>query len=79
MKKILLSLRTIACAVAAYAAEPLRYVDATTLTVLGKALPTDKDYNRIDTNKYTVPSDCVVYSGYSTGLQIGRASCRERV
>ena len=70
MKKILLTLLAIACAVATYAAEPLRYVDATTLTVLGKALPTDKDYNRIDTNKYTVPSDCVVYSGYSTGLHI---------
>ena len=70
MKKILLSLLAIACAAASYAAEPLRYVDATTLTVLGKALPTDKDYNRIDTNKYAVPSDCVAYCGYSTGLHI---------
>lgn len=70
MKRFLLSLTLLIVTTVLYAAEPLRYVDAATLTILGKALPTDKAYNRIDTNKYKVPSDCVTYSGYSTGLAI---------
>ena len=70
MKRITLTLLLLLSAAVVFAAEPLRYVDATSLTVLGKALPTDKDYNRIDLTKYAVPSDCVAYSGYSTGLHI---------
>ncbi len=70
MKRITLTLLLLLVTVMVYAAEPLRYVDATTLTTLGKTLPTDKDYNRIDLTKYKVPDDCVAYSGYSTGLHI---------
>lgn len=70
MKRITLTLLLLLAATTLYAAEPLRYVNANTLTILGKALPTDKDYNRIDTNKYKVPSDCVAYCDYSTGIAI---------
>ncbi len=70
MKRLFISLILLVATTALYAANPLRYVDASTLTILGKALPTDKAYNRIDTNKYKVPDNCVAYSGYSTGLHI---------
>lgn len=70
MKRISLTLLLLLTAMVVYAAEPLRYVDATTLTTLGKTLPTDKAYNRIDLNKYKVPEDCIKYSGFSTGLYI---------
>ncbi len=54
----------------AFAAEPTRYVDAATLTVIGKALPTVRPYDRIDTSVYAVPEKTEAYCGYSTGLAI---------
>ena len=54
----------------AFAAEPTRYVDAATLTVIGKALPTVRPYARIDTSVYAVPEKTEAYCGYSTGLAI---------
>ena len=46
---LLLLLGGLLSASAARSADPVRYVDAATLTVIGKALPTEQPYNRIDT------------------------------
>ena len=54
----------------AFAAEPTRYVDAATLTIIGKALPTARPYDRIDTSVYAVPEKTEAYCGYSTGIAI---------
>ena len=45
---LLLLLGGLLSASAARSADPVRYVDAATLTVIGKALPTEQPYNRID-------------------------------
>ena len=55
---------------AAHAAAPVRYVDAATLTVIGKALPTELPYNRIDTAKFRAPEKTHAYCYHSTGLAV---------
>ncbi|WP_295935398.1 SGNH/GDSL hydrolase family protein [uncultured Alistipes sp.] len=57
-------------AIPAGAASPVRYVDATTLTVIGKALPTELPYNRIDTTRFQMPEKTHAYCYYSTGLAV---------
>ena len=52
---LLLLLGGLLLATAARSADPVRYVDAATLTVIGKALPTEQPYNRIDTTRFRVP------------------------
>ena len=49
---LLLLLGGLLSASAARSADPVRYVDAATLTVIGKALPTEQPYNRIDTTRF---------------------------
>ena len=53
---LLLLLGGLLSASAARSADPVRYVDAATLTVIGKALPTEQPYNRIDTTRFRVPA-----------------------
>lgn len=48
----------------------IRYVDAATLTLIGKALPTERLYNRIDTTRYHFPKRVGEYCYHSTGLAI---------
>lgn len=56
---------------AATAAEPdVRYVDAATLTVIGKALPTELSYNRIDTARYAIPAKAQWHCYTSAGLAV---------
>ena len=50
--------------------QPLRYVDAATLTVIGKALPTEQPYNRIDTTRFRVPAKTPGYCYHPTGLAV---------
>lgn len=57
-------------AAASYAASPVRYVDAATLTVIGKALPTELPYNRIDTARFRVPAKTAGFCYHSTGLAV---------
>lgn len=68
-----LLLFTALCTAPARAAEPApatRYVDASTLTVIGKALPTERPFNRIDTARYTVPANTRGYCYHATGLAV---------
>lgn len=68
---LILLLGTLFAALPSRAAEPaLRYVDATTLTVIGKALDTEQPYNRIDTTRYRVPARTAGYCYHSTGLAV---------
>ena len=53
---LLLLLGGLLSASAARSADPVRYVDAATLTVIGKALSTEQPYNRIDTTRFRVPA-----------------------
>lgn len=70
MKPLVALLSALAVAAAACAAEPLRFVDASSLTVIGQALPAGNPYVRIDTAAYAVPSKTEAYCGYSTGLAV---------
>lgn len=53
-----------------HAATPVRYVDASTLTVIGKALPTELPYNRIDTARFRMPPKTTAFCYHSTGLAV---------
>lgn len=54
----------------ALAKTPQRYVDASTLTVIGKALPTELAYNRIDTARFPMPAKTLGFCYHSTGLAV---------
>lgn len=71
MKKLIIAAMMFVAAVSADAARPLRYVDAAKLNILGKALPVDKPFARIDVKKHSF-NDATIdkYAGYSTGLAI---------
>lgn len=47
-----------------------KYVDATSLTIIGKALPTEQAYNRIDTTRFKVPNATKEPCYESTGLAV---------
>ena len=49
---LLLLLGGLLLATAARSADPVRYVDAATLTVIGKSMPTPKLFQRVDTARY---------------------------
>lgn len=68
MKHILTILLTLCASVVL--AQQVRYVDATSLTIIGQALATDKPYNRIDIAKYDIPKECHGMCGYSTGVAV---------
>jgi len=67
---LLLLLGGLLLATAARSADPVRYVDAATLTVIGKALPTEQPYNRIDTTRFRVPAKTPGYCYHPTGLAV---------
>ena len=67
---LLLLLGGLLSASAARSADPVRYVDAATLTVIGKALPTEQPYNRIDTTRFRVPAKTPGYCYHPTGLAV---------
>mgnify|MGYP001518309414 CR=1 FL=1 len=50
--------------------KPLRYVDAATLTVIGKSMPTPKPFQRVDTVRYELWQPVKNYSAFSTGLAV---------
>ena len=50
--------------------QPLRYVDAATLTVIGKSMPTPKLFQRVDTARYELWQPVKNYSAFSTGLAV---------
>ena len=50
--------------------KPLRYVDAATLTVIGKSMPTPKPFQRVDTARYELWQPVKNYSAFSTGLAV---------
>ena len=50
--------------------KPLRYVDAATLTVIGKSMPTPKLFQRVDTARYELWQPVKNYSAFSTGLAV---------
>lgn len=55
----------------AAADEPIQYTDASTLTVIGKALPTERAYNRIDTTHYRFSEAAVAnYCYHSVGIAV---------
>lgn len=54
----------------AQAKAPIRYVDASTLTVIGKTMPTPKLYQRVDTARYELWQPVKNYSAFSTGLAV---------
>ena len=71
MKKSLLTLVACLVALGAMAQTPaLKFVDASTLNIIGQAEPTGKPYDRINTEQHKVPENCVAFSGYSTGLAV---------
>ena len=67
---LLLLLGGLLSASAARSADPVRYVDAATLTVIGQALPTEQPYNRIDTTRFRVPAKTPGYCYHPTGLAV---------
>ena len=67
---LLLLLGGLLSASAARSADPVRYVDAATLTVIGKALSTEQPYNRIDTTRFRVPAKTPGYCYHPTGLAV---------
>lgn len=71
MKRILLCCLLLLTAFAATARQPgVKYIDASTLTVIGKALPTELPYNRIDTARYTIPEKALWHCYTSAGLAV---------
>ena len=44
--------------------KPLRYVDAATLTVIGKSMPTPKPFQRVDTARYELWQPVKNYSAF---------------
>jgi hypothetical protein len=70
MKKILLTILAISLC-SSVNAQKVRYYNAAELNVIGKAIPTSKDFTRIDTTAYKF-NDPVIdeYASQSTGLAV---------
>ena len=70
MKKILYTILAI-CLCASASAQKVRYYNAAELNVIGKAIPTSKDFTRIDTTAYKF-NDWRIdeYACHSTGLAV---------
>lgn len=52
-------------------AQSIKYVDASSLTIIGKPIPTEKAFSRIDTAQYKFSNKTIdTYANYSTGLAI---------
>lgn len=70
MKKLLsfLSAMTLCLSLSA---QETRYVDASTLNIIGKAIPTSKPYTRVDTDVYKFENETINdFANYSTGLAV---------
>lgn len=67
---VLLPLLLMLSAAAAQETTPPRYVDASTLTVIGKTMPTPKLFQRVDTTRYDLWQPVKNYSVFSTGLAV---------
>lgn len=53
------------------AAQPaVHYTDAATLTLIGKVMPTELPYNRVDTARYAIPAQAVRHCYLSAGLAV---------
>ena len=70
MKKILFTILAMSLCASAFA-QKVRYYNAAELNVIGKALPTTKDFTRIDTSAYKF-NDKVIdeFASQSTGLAV---------
>ena len=70
MKKTIFTILAI-CLCASVNAQKVRYYNAAELNVIGKAIPTTKDFTRIDTTAYKF-NDTVIdeYACHSTGLAV---------
>ena len=73
MKKILfiLSAALLALGMSVQAqAQTLKWIDASTLNIIGQAEPTGKPYDRINTQEHKMPENCIGFCGFSTGLAV---------
>ena len=70
MKKYIFTLLACLVAIGAQAQTTLKWVDASTLGIIGQAEPTGKPYDRINTDEHRVPENCVGFCGFSTGLAV---------
>lgn len=53
------------------AAEPgVQYTDAATLTVIGKIMPTERPFNRVDTARHAIPAKALPHCAQSAGLAV---------
>lgn len=70
MKKTLLTLLSVLCFISV-SAQKIQYHNAAELNVIGKAIPTSKDFTRIDTTSYKFNDEVIEeYSCHSTGLAV---------
>ncbi len=70
LRKLIISVCAVLSVMTA-SAQNVRYVDASTLTVIGKPLPTTKAFTRIDTSVYKFNDGTIDnYASYSTGLAV---------
>lgn len=71
MKRILITLTLLISVASLASAKQLKYVDATQLNIIGKVLPTQKPFARVDTEKYRFEDKTIErYANYSTGLMV---------
>ena len=70
MRKIIITILAMSlCAVAL--GQKVRYYNAADLNVIGKAIPTSKDFTRIDTTAYKFNDEVIEeYACHSTGLAV---------
>ena len=70
MKKLILFLSAMAISAIA-SAQQTRYYNAADLNVIGKPIPTSKDFTRIDTSAYKFNDKTIEeYACHSTGLAV---------
>lgn len=70
MKKILATVLAMSLCIAAFG-QKVRYYNAAELNVIGKAIPTSKDFTRIDTAAYKFNDEVIEeYACHSTGLAV---------
>jgi len=70
MKRFLLMMAALAVCGVLYAQETV-YHDASSLTIIGKAIPTSKDFTRIDTSAYKFNDEVIEeYACHSSGLAV---------
>lgn len=67
---VLLALLPALNATFAQSQRPIRYVDASTLTVIGKTMPTPRPFQRVDTTRYDLWQPVKNYAAFSTGLAV---------